>query len=353
MSIRRISVLLAKELTYDSKSFFFIFSIVTPLGFTLIVNLSFSSLFSGKPKLGIIDQGDSQIVESLINMESINLKQYSSEIELKDAVATGTQDLGIVLPVNFESMIKKGESTKLTAYVWGESLLKNRVMAGSALLYQIRHLSGKNAPVEITPVALGQDKNIPLKERLLPLMVLLAVFMGGFSIPATSLVDEKLKRTIGAIITTPATQSDVFVSKGLMGVIVSVVMGISILLLNQVFSAQFGLIVLILFLGAVMASCLGLMLGAFMKDTASLYSAQKGFVLILYGPGLINIIPQIPDWTGKFFPTYYVINPIMEITRQGGSWSTVKQDVFILMGILAVFFVMVGIIAHKTRQQAG
>ncbi|GAI99462.1 unnamed protein product, partial [marine sediment metagenome] len=34
--------------------------------------LLFGSLFSGKPKLGVINQGHSQIVESLKNMESIN-----------------------------------------------------------------------------------------------------------------------------------------------------------------------------------------------------------------------------------------------------------------------------------------
>ena len=85
MSIRRIGVLLRKEM-YGSKSFFFIFAIVGPLILTIFVNLIFGSLFSGKPKLGIMDQGNSQIVESLSNIESVNLKEYSSEIELKDAV---------------------------------------------------------------------------------------------------------------------------------------------------------------------------------------------------------------------------------------------------------------------------
>ncbi|GAH84419.1 unnamed protein product, partial [marine sediment metagenome] len=56
-------------------------------------------------------------------------------------------------------------------------------------------------------------------------------------------------------------------------------------------------------------------------------------------------------WVGKLFPTYYVMNPIMEITREGGSWSTVNLDVFILIGIIAVFVAIVGVIANKTRQQ--
>jgi len=351
MSIKRIGVLLSKELRYSSRGYFFIFAIVVPLIFTILVNLVFGSLFSNNPKLGIIDHGNSQIVESLKNMVSINLKEYLSERELKDAVETGARDVGIVLQENFDSLIKKGELTKLTVYVWGESLLKNRAIVSSALLYQIRDFSGEKAPVDITPVSLGDEKNIPWEDRLLPLIILMAIVISGFVIPSTSLVDEKQKRTIGAVMTTPATQSDIFISKGLMGIMVSIVMGILILVLNHAFNAQLGLIILILFFGAIMASCFGLIVGAFMKDTASLFSTIKGLGIILYGPGIVSIFPQIPEWVGKLFPTYYIINPIMEITRKGGGWSTVNLDVFILIGMIAVFVTIVGVIANKTRQQ--
>ena len=96
-------------------------------------------------------------------MESINLKEYSLEVDLKDAVETGARDLGVVLPENFDSMIKNGKLTKLTAYVWGESLLKNRAIISAALLYQMRDVSGKKALVDIIPVSLGDEKNIPWK----------------------------------------------------------------------------------------------------------------------------------------------------------------------------------------------
>ena len=312
--------------------------------------LLFGSLFSGKPKLGIFDQGNSQIVESLKNMESINLKEYSSEIELKDAVETGARDVGIILQKDFDSKIQKGEFTKLTVYTWGESHLKDRAIVGAALIHQMRDVSGKKAPVEITPVSLGDKKNIPWKDRFLPVIVLMAIFISGFAIPASSLVDEKQKRTIGAITTTPATQIDIFMSKGLMGIIVSMVMGILILILNHAFNAQLVLIILILFLGAIMASCFGLIVGAFMNDMAPLYSVIKGLGIIIYGPGIIAFFPQIPGWIGKLFPTHYVMNPIMEITRKGGSWSTVNLDVFILIGIIALFVAIVGVIANKTEQ---
>jgi ABC-2 type transport system permease protein len=141
------------------------------------------------------------------------------------------------------------------------------------------------------------------------------------------------------------------VSKGLLGIITSIVMGSLILILNHAFNAQMGLIIFILFLGAIMAACFGLILGAFMKEISSVYAAIEGLGVIIYGPGILALFPQAPKWIGKLFPTYYVINPIMEITREGGNWSTVSVDVFILMGIIAVFFAIVAITASKTRQQ--
>ena len=117
MSLRRIGVLLSKELIYRPRSFFFVWAVAGPLGLTLFINLIFGSIFSGKPKLGIVDHGHSQIVESLKNMESISLKEYSLEKELKDDVETGARDMGIVLPENFDSMIKDGESIAVTGKV--------------------------------------------------------------------------------------------------------------------------------------------------------------------------------------------------------------------------------------------
>jgi hypothetical protein len=40
----------------------------------------------------------------------------------------------------------------------------------------------------------------------------------------------------------------------------------------------------------------------------------------------------------------------MEISRRGGSWSTIDQDVFILIGIIALLIVIVGVLAKKIKQ---
>ncbi|MBN1163373.1 MAG: ABC transporter permease [Candidatus Krumholzibacteriota bacterium] len=350
MSPRRIGILFQKELTDSSKSYFLIFAIVGPLTFTLLVHLVFGSFFAGRPELGINDRGGSIIVESLREMNSIDLREYSSERELKEAVESGARDIGIVLPEGFDARLGEGDSTRITAYIWGESLLKNRIAAGAAFIHQARAASGRNAPVDIVPVPLGEKENVPWQDRFLPLIVLMAIFIAGFAVPATSLVEEKEKKTIVPVLTTPVTQSEIFIAKGMMGLLASVTMGITILFLNHAFNAQLGLLIVLTFMGALMACCIGLILGALMTTTGAIYSTIKGMGPFLYGPGLVALFPRIPSWIAKLFPTYYVINPIMELSRKGGGWSTIRQDVYILGGIIAVFMVLV-IITGKARPQ--
>lgn len=354
MHIRRIGALLKKEFVYGSKSYFFIFAVAAPLIATLLFNLIFSSTFSGKPRMGIFDQGHSQIVGSLKELPSIDLREYQSETELQETVKKGGRDVGIVLPSGFDSNFKQEESMEITTYIWGESLLKNRAIINAALLHKVRNLAGSEAPasVEVIATALGDKDNVSLKDRLLPVIVLMAIFIAGFAVPSSSLAEEKQKKTIEALLSTPTTQNELFVSKGLVGIIVSMVMGNTILILNQAFNTHGALIILILFLGSIMATSFGLMLGAFSKDISSVYSAIEGLNVFVYAPGLFILFPQIPQWIGKFFPTYYVINPIMTLTQKDGSWAAVKGDLMVLIGITVALMGAVGTIASKKRQQA-
>jgi ABC-2 type transport system permease protein len=88
-----------------------------------------------------------------------------------------------------------------------------------------------------------------------------------------------------------------------------------------------------------------------MKDISTLYSAIKGLNLFVYAPGIVQLFPKIPAWVGKIFPTYYVISPIMILTRKGGSWAEVRNDLIILIGFIILFVGLIVCIAKRTHQQ--
>ena len=136
-------------------------------------------------------------------------------------------------------------------------------------------------------------------------------------------------------------------AKGLLGVILSVVMGALILIMNQAFGAQPLLLVVVLTLGAFMAATFGILLGVLIKDINTLFATIKGIGILLYAPALVYLFPELPGWVGKIFPTYYMIQPVVEIAQEGGTWSDVAGEVYILIALILVLMGVVGMVARR------
>ncbi|PKO21757.1 MAG: ABC transporter permease [Chloroflexi bacterium HGW-Chloroflexi-1] len=351
MSLRRIGVLLEREVVRGPKNFLFIFTIAVPLVLTLVVNLVFGSFFSGKPKMGIADQGDSQFVTLAHAVDSIILKEYATDADLKRGVEYGAVDLGLILPAGFDVALAQGQKARVTAYVWGESMLKNRAVLGTTISVLLRQMLGQDAPVEIVTETVGDGENVPWQDRLLPLVVMMTVLLGGIMVPATSLINEKLKRTLRAITTTPATIGEVLTAKGLLGGLLSLVMGVLILLINRAFGIQPLLLVALLALGAIMAATIGVLLGALVKDIDTLFATIKSLGIILYAPAIVYMFPEIPQWIGRIFPTYYMIAPIMEITQRGGAWPDVALETVILVVLVIALIAVAGVVGPRIKMQ--
>jgi ABC-2 type transport system permease protein len=349
MSVRRVAILLRRELLQGPKSFIFLWSVVLPIVMSLVLSLVFGTLFNDKPRLGITDEDTSELVQMAKDSPSVVTREYGSVADLKQAVKTGAVDFGIILPEDFDSLVKEGQPVEITAYMWGESLAKHRVIAQVTLLDLVRELSGHEAPVDVTMNTLGDEASIPWGDRLLPLMVLMAVFIGGMFLPATSLVTEKQRRTLEALTVTPATLQEVFLAKGIVGFVISLTMGLIILALNQAFGAQPGLLVLMLALGAVMAAELGLILGSFAKDMSSLFAVWKSGGILLFAPAIIYLFPQIPQWIGQIFPTYYLVEPVVRISQEGGGWPDIAIHVFVLIGVDVLLAAIVGLAMKRMR----
>ncbi len=216
----------------------------------------------------------------------------------------------------------------------------------------VREVAGQEAPVEIEAITLGDEVSIPWSDRLLPLVVLTAVILGGLFLPTASMIDEKEKKTLEALVITPASIGDVFIAKGLMGVILSLFMGVVILVLNQAFGAEPALLVLALSLGAIMAAELGLLSGALIKDVTTLFAIWKGGGILLFGPAIIYMFPQISQWIGRLFPTYYILQPIIAISQRGSGWSDIVTNIFILVGLDLILVGVVVLVLKRTRQFA-
>jgi ABC-2 type transport system permease protein len=349
MNLRRIAVLLVRELVQGPKNFIFVFALVMPIVLTLALTLVFGNLFEEKPWLGIVDDGDSELVTLLQESGAIDLSLYEDEAAMRAAVARGNLDMGIILPATFDQAVAEEGRVELQAYAWGESLLRDRILLASTLGSLVRDLAGRELPVELTTETVGQGASIPWEERLLPFIVLMAVLIGGLMVPATSLVEEKQRRTLTALTVTPTTMGDVLTAKTLIGILLALFTGIFTLALNRAWGGQPLLLLATMALGATFAASFGILLGLLTKDINTLFATIKGLGLILYAPALVYLFPAIPEWVGRIFPTYYVVQPVIAISQQGATAADVAPEIAVLISLIAL---MVGVIAVVTRRQA-
>jgi ABC-2 type transport system permease protein len=351
MSLRRIGVLLAKELIWGPKGFVFIMAVAAPVIVSLLINLLVGTFFSGKPSLAVFDGGQSQMVAALRENEGLLLQEAASAGAVESAVRSGAVDMGLILPAGFDEQLRSGAGTAVRAYVYGESLLKDRAFLATAIASQLRAITGEASPVQIVTETLGDGASIPWEDRLLPLVVMMAVIFGGIMVPATSLVQEKQERTITAVTTTSASLAELFVAKGILGFLLALVMGLVILLINQAFGTQPLLLVGLLALGAVMAATFGVLIGALVKDINTLFATIKGLAILLYAPAFIYLFPSLPEWIARIFPTYYMIAPVVAVTQRGERWATIQGDVIVLVLLDLLLIAVVAAITWRARRR--
>lgn len=333
MTLRHVWVLIRKEFRGSTSNFFIIYTVLVPLLMSFFLSAIFGTLFSEKPTVGVYSADASRLVDELATLEYVDSKQYDSADELQNAVERGAVDVGVIVPADFDTQLSQNQLVQLDYYVWGESEANHRATVSSALDNVIYKISDQQATLSVTPVEVGEGTDLGWQERLLPLIMVFVVVIGGMVVPASSLIDEREKRTIRALITSPITLPEVFLAKGVVGVVLSVIMGVVALIINQAFGSQPLALVFILTLGAIMSAEFGLLMGAFIKDMNTFFAVIKAIGLFLYAPAIVMLFPELPQWIARVFPMYYVIGPVSELTIENESWERILPDIGILFAL--------------------
>ena len=327
---------LRKDLGVGPRSPIFLYAIVLPVILTLLIRVVFGSLFDPVPRLGIVDEGESQVVQNVRDVEGIQVTFPESAAALKTLVENNDLDGGLVLPAGFDGALQAGQMPNVQFFFGGQSLASNRVVLGVTMVDLIREVAGSPAPIDVETITVGEGESVPIVSRLLPLIVLMAVLIAGALTPATSLVEEKEKRTLTALLVTPTRLGDVLLGKGALGFILAMATGVVTLALNGALGANPAALLLVLVLATLMAAEVGLMLGSFAKDTKALYTIWKSGAIVLVAPVIFFIWPNLPQWIAKIFPTYYFLSPLFEIAIRGAGLADVWLELAIGFAVCVV-----------------
>ena len=332
MSIRRILKIVGKDFAVGPRKPFFIWALVLPFALTLLFQFAFGSLFEPKPRLGLVDMGSSELTAAAQELEGFEVSLISDGDRLIQMVEDHDLDAGLILPAGFDRAVKAGEKPLLEFYLSGESLASNRIIIAVTTIEMVRALEGTEAPVTVETIYLGEP-GLPIAIRLVPVLVFYVLAMSGMWVPSSSLVEEKEKGTLTAIIVSSASMNEVLAAKWLLGFIFSIVMAAITLILNQAFGPRPFEVMAVIALAAALASMIGLLIGVVSKTATMLFTLIKSLGMFLFIPVIFYIFPEWPQWIAKFFPLYWVISPIWEVSVMGEPLSTVWYEMVVAMAI--------------------
>ena len=332
MSIRRILKIVGKDFAVGPRKPFFIWALVLPFALTLLFQFAFGSLFEPKPRLGLVDMGSSELTSAVRELEGFEVFILSDGSELIRMVEAHDLDAGLILSTGFDRAVKAGEKPLLEFYMSGESLASNRIIIAVTAIEMVRNLEGTEAPVEVKTIYLGEP-GLPITIRLVPVLVFYVLAMSGMWVPSSSLVEEKEKGTLTAILVSSASMNDVLAAKWLLGFIFSIIMAAITLLLNQAFGPRPLEVMAVIALAAALASMIGLLIGVISKTATMLFTLIKSLGVFLFIPVIFYIFPEWPQWIAKFFPLYWIISPIWEVSVLGESLNTVWFEMLVALAI--------------------
>lgn len=353
MSLSRILNVLRKDVRLGPRSPIFLWTLVLPFAATLLVQVIFGSLLDPNPRLGVVDLGDSEISRDVQAIEGIQVALLDDPAELKDQVEAHDLDAGLILQAGFDESLRAGEKPPFEFYISGQSARSDRAILAVTALDLVRQVEGSAPLVDVALVSLGEGETLAISERLIPLLVLLALVIAGVFLTSFTLVEERERHTLEALLVTPLTITEVLVSKAVLGLLLALAMAVVTLALNGALSAAPVALLLSLLAGAVMSVEIGLLYGTAAKDTKSLYTLVKSLNLLVFAPVIFYLFPDWPQWIAKLFPTYWFLEPIFEVAVNGAGLGEVWFEDLVSLAVSLAFVPVIILLGRGMQARLG
>jgi ABC-2 type transport system permease protein len=220
MNLRIVSTLVRKDAALFSRNKFFV--ILTILGLVAYVVIYFVMPASVDETLeiGLYAPGAAPPILEDIQSQGLRIDEVNSEEALRQAVTEGQYAAGVALPPDFTDKLLSGQRPTVGVY-FGPDTPDEVKKAMQSLIEELAYIqTGQPLPVEISQEIVGVDMvgdQIPPRDRLRPVFAVLLLITETLFL-ATLISEEIERRTIQAVLVTPAKVRDLLGAKGIVGV---------------------------------------------------------------------------------------------------------------------------------------
>jgi len=344
-----VSAITRKDVVDAIRHRYLLTALVTPLFVALMFRVMLPNMNSREILTVVVhDPAVSGIVAELQKDPRIGVVEVASADATPKEVATRKAIGGLVVPPNFASEIAAGRQPELTVYLNNQKTVFEQAALRRLLDQIVRAFAKQPDPAQLVWVDIdkeAKDKIVGgtgLDQMLLPLLLILTFGMTGAFVVPLLIVEEKEKRTLDFLLSSPASLREIIAGKALTGVVYTLLIAGLLLGLNRQFIRNWPLTMLTVLIGLLFVVGVGLVIGSLLKNTMQVNTWASFVLIILLAPSFPSIgITQWFDMAMRVVPTYY-LTEALKLSMAGIMASRLWLHLAVLMGCtVVVFFVAV------------
>jgi ABC-2 type transport system permease protein len=313
-----VSAITRKDVVDAIRHKYLLTALVTPLAVALLFRVLLPGV-GGRNLLTVVvyDAGGSGLVAELRKTPHITVVDAASADAIAGEVERRKATGGLVVPVNFDADLVAGKQPQLNVYVNNK---KNAFEQGGfrRLVEQmVRSFAKQPEPARLVWVDVDKEANegirgANLEQMLLPLLLILTFGMVAAFVVPLLIVEEKEKRTLDFLLSSPASLKEIIVGKALTGGVYTILIAGLLLGINRQLIKSWSLTVLTVVLGLLFVVGVGLVLGSLLKDTMQVNTWASVVLMVLLAPSFPSLgLTGWFDTAMRLVPTYYLTEAVI------------------------------------------
>ena len=339
MNFSVVSAITRKDVIDAIRHRYLLTALVTPLFVALLFRVMLPGDYNRKPQSLVVHAAaGSGLVAELRNTPQVTIVEAASadatvsEVQKRKAVG------GLVVPANFDADLAAGNQPQLTIYVNNQKNLFEQAAFRRLVNQTVRSVAKQPEPANLVWVDVDKKENDPLRDAanmeqvFLPMLLILTFGMTGAFVVPLLIVEEKEKRTLDFLLSSPASLNDIIAGKALTGVVYTLLIGGVLVVINRQLIRNWPLTILTLVLGLVFVVGVGLVVGSLLKNTMQVNTWASFVLIVLLAPSFPSI--GITAWFDKamhLIPTYY-LSEALRLSMAGTITSQLWINLAVLLG---------------------
>jgi ABC-2 type transport system permease protein len=336
MNISVVSAITRKDVVDAIRHRYLLTALLTPLLVALLFRVMLPG-GDGRTVLNVVVHaaGDSALVAELRNTPRIGVLEAASADAMASEVRRTKAVGGLVVPATFDADLSAGKQPQLTVYINNERTVFEQAAFRRILDQLVRSVAKQPEPANLVWVDVGQVKEetrgtTGLDQMLLPLLLLLAFGMTGAFVVPLLIVEEKEKRTLDFLLSSPASLNEIIAGKALTGGVYTVLIAGLLTGINRQHIQDWPLMLLTMLVGLVFVVGVGLVIGSLLNNTMQVNTWASLVLIVLLVPSFPSI--GFSGWFDKAMrvvPTYY-LTEALKLSMAG----TMSRQLWVYLAVL-------------------